>query len=1182
MGKFINKRNYPLSSLPSPLNRRVLAAGLMIALFSGLLVPRAVPAALALDVPDTSAEAVRFTQRGSGSRGLSLPAAHQTAPSVSGQGADHTAWAFAACTVLEEAARGSYASSFSANHMRYALSSDSANTYGFPRAYTAAGNRSQAAAYLMRGVMGGPVYTSLDPYSPGIGASGTAEAPRPLGDTQRLEPELRATGVIYIPDLPSDAGSTARALYLTRLKEHIYTCGAVAASFYYTGDGRETVYRYTGYNTADHSVALTGWDDNYTYTVDGVSGQGAFRVVDSAYDGGRGGVYYVTYDTALSAAYTVQGLTRKRFDKTYEYDPFGLTGTAGFSARSAYFASVFTAGSESEGLSAVTFFALGEDTRYDIYLARVPSGGTVEDALKAAVKTDPVISGTAEMPGYYTAELSELWPVGKQGGQFVAAVRAETPYETSPVPLQGASLDARAAAGRCYLSGDGAAWVDAYSGNRAAVCLKAHVQTGADIPLKSISLKGNATERAGGVSVPLLRAALGQTNLLGPEYEPSSAGDAETIEWFFGDGDASENSFYSLGTHRIGDSGATARPASEDRDELDIRTGRFTARVLGRSSVRCVVTKTDGTQLTATLLVDVRHIEIQRIMLDSETVEMKTNQSRVIGAKYEPSDATVSLTWHVARDADYTPYPLEFDPKQPYQEGGPIATVDEKGKVQPIQPGTCYVYAASEDGRVRSELCEVKISEVPLVGVTLPKKTLTLALGTSYTMTGRARPADATYQDFSYVSSNGAAVGVDAAGGILYAAGLGEAIITVITREGYTAECVVTVTDKPARVVQVGGSYTVTLTGAYTDREIHWAFQDAPERAPMANASFEAAEPRGSKLKLTARAVGGAVLRAWQEEDYGTDEIGEPVVVVIWEQSFALEAVIGTPRLRMLAGGAPSAKTITLCIDPLDPSRADSVLLTADRREGSAATLLAFQWTAKRDGVVSLREESGTPLRASVAVTALWPGSTKITALNYNGDKRVTITVRVVLYPAQVTMPGEGTDNPAVKPGKTLNLKARVNAGNNNKELRYEIADAGGNSIPHSEKSPIASVTENGRLTAVRPGRIQVTARAAPYDESAAKDERVVHVVKPLSGLDFTRRTAKLGVGETTGERLLYKPVDASQRRVTVWSEDPSIATARMIGGVCVIGGVSPGRARVIVRSVDQPKKQAAFTVTVQ
>ncbi|MCL2030460.1 MAG: lectin like domain-containing protein [Oscillospiraceae bacterium] len=1178
----MTKRNrFPFSIFRFPFTARRLITGcLAVLLLGGLYAPVSAPAALALEIPDTTAEAVRFTQRGTGTQGLSLPPSFYNAPNVSGQGADHTAWAFAACAALEEAARVSlgYSVPFSANHMRYALSSDSANVLGFPRAYTAAGNRSQAAAYLMRGTLGGPVYASLDPYSAGIRASGETEAPRPLGDTQRLVPELRATGVIYIPDLPANPGGAARALYLTRLKEHIYTYGAVAASLYYDGDGRETVYRYTGGNMPDHSVALAGWDDDYEYTVDGVSGRGAFRAADSAYDGGRGGVYYITYDTAFGAAYTIEGLTRGRFDKTYEYDPFGLSGTAGFSSRTAYFAGVFTVGSEAETVGAVTFFAAGEDTRYEIYLARA-GDGTADEVLKAAAGSVPAAAGTAALPGYYTIELSEPWPVGRPGEKFVVAVRADTPYETAPVPLQGASLDAQAAAGRSYLSADGVSWVDAYSNNRAAVCVKAHVSSGADIPLTGISLRGNATDRVGGISYPLLRTAPGQSTVIGPVYEPSSAGDAASVEWFFGDAQADGDSFYSLGTYSIGETPPPGSFGGAGRDELDLRTGRFTARALGRSSIRCVVTKEDGTRLSATMLVEVKHIEIREIVLELESVEMKTNQTQILRAAFSPSDATVGLTWHVARDADYTPYPLEFDPARPYREDGPIATVDENGKVRPIQPGLCYVYAASEDGLVRSDPCEITILEVPLTGVTLPRRTLEMPLGTAYTLTGRARPADATYQDFSYLSSNGAAVMVDAAGGILYAVGPGEATVTVITRDGYTAECLVTVTRKPSRVVRTGGSYTAVPAGMYADKEIHWAFEGAEERAPLRNDFFVAAEPGRDRLRVTARAPGGAYLRAWQEEDYGTDEMGQPVVAVVWEQSFALEAVEGTPRLQMLAGGQPS-KSILLCVDPLDPARADSVRLTADPRAGDASTLLAFEWTARDGSVVSLRDDGSDPLGGSVVLTALRPGKTKITALNYNGERRVSLTVRVVLYPERVSF-GAGAGG-TVRPGKKLNLKARVNAGDNHKTVRYEITDAGGNAVPHSREAPIAVIHENGRLTAVRPGRVRVTARAAPYDESAAGDECVVEIVEPVGKLSFERRAAVLAVGGTTSERLIFGPAGTSQRRVTVLSENPEVAEVRMVAGRCVIKAVAPGRARIVVQSADRLKIKATFTVTVR
>lgn len=1169
--------------------RCVMAHLLALALLSGLVPLRGeINAVLALGTADTTPEAVRLVQRGQGSLGLALPSSYQTSPSVSGQGNDHTAWAFAAAVVLEEAARVSLGSplNFSPNHMRYALSSDSANIYGFPRAYTAAGNRSQVAAYLMRGILGGPVYASLDPYSSGI-SSGTTEPPRSLADTSRLQPEVRATGVVYIPDLSSNPSQRERELYLTRLKEHIRRYGAAAASLYFDTSMLEgQVYRYTGPNTPDHSVALVGWDDNYAYTSGGASGRGAFRVTDSALDGGRGGMYYVTYDTALTAAYTVRGLTRERFDKTYEYDPFGISSVAGFSS-TAYFASVFTAETGSETMEAVTFFATGEETRYEVYLARV-SGGDTDAALKAAAGGTPVIleggvtQGTADLPGYYTIKLDAPWPIGAKGEKFVVLIRAETPYESTPIPLQGASLDATAAAGRCYISGDGSSWVDAYTNNRSSVCVKAHIRTDVDIPLTSVSLKGNDTIRIGGVTYPMLKTAPGQSTMLGPILEPSSAGDVQSVEWFFGDAEATDGSFFSLGVSDKTQSpppSPSSLPADAERDELDIRTGKLTAHVLGRSSVRCVVTKTDGTSLSAILIVDVSHIEVQEILLELKSAVMKTNQTLTIQKAVTPADTTVKIVWGVARDADYTPYPLEYDAARPYQEGGPIATVDENGKINPIQPGTCYIYAASEDGRVRSEPCELVIEEVPLTGVTLPKKTLELPLGTTYTLVAKAKPADATYQDFSYTSSNGSAVSVDAASGILQTLSVGEAVITAVARNGSTAECTVVVTDKPTRVVRVKDSYTLAATGAYVDKEIKWQFIGALEGNPLSNEHFTTGEPKANKLKLTAGSVGRAVLRAWQEEDYGTDESGQPVVAVVWEQSFALEAVVGTPRLQMSAGGE-TVKNVTLCIDPNDPSRADSITLTANNKPGNDATLLAFEWKVRNEDVAAIRVDSSQRNRASVALTALKPGTTKLTATNYNGNKRVTVAVRVLYYPTQVNMSGK--NNAVVTVGKKLGFRAKVNSGKNMKTIRYVITDAGGNAEPHTRQNPIAEIADNGRLTALRPGRIKVTSYAAPYDNQAARDERVVTVVQPLNKLSFSRQHITLAPGGMTTETVMYTPSDTSQRRVSVISEDESVATVRVVGGRYLIRAVAPGRTRIVIRSIEQPKKQAALTVIVK
>ncbi|MDR1736883.1 MAG: lectin like domain-containing protein [Oscillospiraceae bacterium] len=1145
-----------------------------------------VPQAAALETADTTAESAVFTQSGTQSMNLGLPSSYLNQPSVPGQGADHTAWAFAAAAVLEEAARKSLGSpaSFSANHMRFALSSDSANTYGFPRAYTAAGNRSQVAAYLMRSVMGGPVYTSLDPYSPGIAASGEAQPARPLADTQRLVPEVRAAGVIYIPDLPQNAQSAARELYLRRIKEHIYTYGAVAVSLYYDDAFlNEGVYRFTGVNAADHSVAITGWDDNYAYSADGKSVRGAFRAVDSAFDGGRGGTYYISFDTAMYSAYTVSGLSLGRFDKTYEYDAFGLSSLTGFSSESAFFAAVYTASSASEVLEAVTFFAPGEETRFEIFLARVGAEGA-DAAMKAAVSGGPVrleggdAYGVSALPGYLTVPLETPWAVGKQGEKFAVVIKAETPHGNTPVPLMGASLDAAASAGRCYVSASGEEWVDTYTNSRASVCLKAHTRAEADIPLAGITLQGSGEEYLNGVRYPILRTAPGQISMLGPVLDPSSANDIVSTQWFFGDENA-EN-FFRVGSYNAQDQSSPVPTATQtpnpDRDELDAATGRFTARILGRSSIRCEVTKRDGTRLDATMLVDVSDIEITEIIIDTLSVTMKTNQKAKLNAAFTPSDATADIVWRVARDRDYTPYALEFDEKHPYVDGAPIASVSESGEITPVLPGVCYIYA--ESGGVRSGLCEVTIEEIPLQNVTFAAKTVTLSLGTSYTAAARAVPSDATYRTFSYTSSNGAVASVDAQTGILNALAEGSAVITAVTRDGRSAVCAVTVTSRPTRVIKVGKGYTPAVVNAVQGLEIKWAFAGADVSTPLKSEIFGAELSASGKAKLTAKAVGGELLRAWQERDFGTDEFGNPVKETVWEQSYIINAVEGNPRLEIREQNTP-VKTVTLCVDPTDPARADTVTLAAGLKEGSAATLLGFEWSARKGGIVALSADESDPLRARVSLRALAPGTVKVTAMNYNGNKKVTVNVRVLLYPEQVTM--AGAREMTVSAGSKFSLRAKVNAGKNNKQILYLIRDAGGNNPAHSESAPIVTVDAKGRLAAQRPGRVKIIACGAPFDESAARTEKTVQVNVPLKKLALSESLIKLQTGGVTGIHLGYLPADTTQRRVSVVSQDKSVARLRCVGEYFLIYAAEPGRTKITVTSLDDPKKKLTLTVSV-
>ena len=125
-----------------------------------------------------------------------------------------------------------------------------------------------------------------------------------------------------------------------------------------------------------------------------------------------------------------------------------------------------------------------------------------------------------------------------------------------------------------------------------------------------------------------------------------------------------------------------------------------------------------------------------------------------------------------------------------------IASIDpETGEITGISLGLTAITVTSLVNESITAKCDVEVIPVPVAGITLGQKTLSLEIGEKspalpYTIT----PFNADNQAVKWSSSNPAAIMVDEDSGEITAVAPGKAIITVSTDEGdYTDECVVSV-----------------------------------------------------------------------------------------------------------------------------------------------------------------------------------------------------------------------------------------------------------------------------------------------------------------------------------------------------------------------------------------------------
>lgn len=373
------------------------------------------------------------------------------APSVKDQGKYGTCWAFASLTALESALLPEKEYDFSEDHMSLQNS--------FTAEVNDGGEYTMAMAYLAS--WQGPVLEEDDPYGDGMSPEGL-EAVCHVQEVQVIE----AKDFDMIKEMVFKYGGVQTSLYTSLINSQ-------SRSEYYNPE--TCAYCYIGTNKPNHDVVIIGWDDNYpkkNFTVD-LEADGAFICRNSwGSEFGKDGTFYVSYYDSNIGTHNVvfSGVEdADNYDRIYQSDYCGWVGQLGYGNERGYFANVYTA-QEEEMLSAVSFYATGKDTEYEVSIVH-DFQGTESFAERKILK-----EGKLKNAGYYTIELKEEIEL-KSGERFAVVVKIMTPGSERPIAIEYAAdegtKEVDISDGEGYISLHGKSWENAESTQGCNICLKA-------------------------------------------------------------------------------------------------------------------------------------------------------------------------------------------------------------------------------------------------------------------------------------------------------------------------------------------------------------------------------------------------------------------------------------------------------------------------------------------------------------------------------------------------------------------------------------------------------------------------------------------------------------------------------------------------------------------------------------
>ncbi len=458
-----------------------------------------------------------------------------------------------------------------------------------------------------------------------------------------------------------------------------------------------------------------------------------------------------------------------------------------------------------------------------------------------------------------------------------------------------------------------------------------------------------------------------------------------------------------------------------------------------------------------------------------------------------------------------------------------VATVDDKGMVTFLHPGTVQIHAVSKADPSVDTYCYFTVLQ-QVEGIELLVDNITLNVGENFMFQAKLLPLDPAPSNpkIHWSSSNPAVCTIDDEG-VVHAVASGSATIVAQTDDGgYIAmanvkvlQPVTSITLSDTEMVVKKG--TVFYLGATChpdtadDKSVTWTSSDT---------SLATVDQNG---KVTAVGVGSVTITCTSNESgavaYCLVEITEPVTGL--ELNSYYEKLVKDSKFviipTVLPNDAPDKSVTYLSSDP----------------------------------DVAMVDENGI-------VTALKGGTAHIlvTTNESHLTKSCTIVVEEFVESVEITGAKE-----LLNVGDDMELGVIVLTDTaSNKEVIWSTSD-----------KKIATVDKNGRVHGVKAGKVVITAVAA--DGSGASDSVVIRVINPVKEIKLSEKKITIYVGDTFNVVATVLPDEASIKELRWESDDPTIAMAYQDGDIV---GMAPGRTVVRVHSTDGNDVQAQLTVIVK
>lgn len=522
-----------------------------------------------------------------------------------------------------------------------------------------------------------------------------------------------------------------------------------------------------------------------------------------------------------------------------------------------------------------------------------------------------------------------------------------------------------------------------------------------------------------------------------------------------------------------------------------------------------------------------------------------------------------------------------------------VATVDENGLVTGVGSGTASIICETVDGKFTSR-CEVKVQQkIEVSKIELSKYKATIRLGKTDIISASVIPANATFGDVVYRSSNTKIATVDEYGRVS-AIAPGTAIITVTAKDNSfaVAKCTVNVVvdvtsirlNRSAATIYAGKSLTLVPT-IYplnaTNKKVTWISDNANIASVDSNGTV-LGKRAGTTTITCISSDGGFVascvftvkkivkttsvslnrlsctvyvgrtkpLIATIEPEDATDK------TLIWRSSNKKVATVDSKGVVKAVGKGTATITCTtrdtgrkaVCEVTVKTVKVQSIKLN---RSSAALTVkqklqLSCLFTPADTTVKTVTWTSSNPKVAKVdakgKVTAVAPGKATITCKTKYRNKTASCVVTVSLQKIKKVSFKTATLELALGTKQTLSPVISPKGATGGK-LKWKSSDPS-----------VVKVNSKGRVTALKEGKAIIT--CTPADGGNAKEAQIVVIVEklPVLGVKLNKIHLSLEPKDKAKLKATIVPKNATNKKVKWSSTNSKVAKVNSKGVVTAVG----------------------------